>query len=553
MYRLVFLILTITLQIGNVVFAQNNSSDSLSSYTLNQLEKKFYKSFVKDKEESRIYALQYLKRVKQDDNSLNISKGYYFIIKSSERADMLVYSDSLIEHAKKHPGLHYTGIAHYLIGTQNYLENKQVQALDRFMIADSILSKTDTVIEKYWVKQAIGMLKLNSKDYDGALKEYLKSLRFYQKTKDWSSYSTNAFSLYILYVEKNQLDSAEYFVDKALKSIQGKNIKQQVHLEYAKGVIEFKRGNINNSINSFERSRSKLDSIGDYLNLAFSESYLGESYLQNHDTLRGIPHLKKAASYFKSDGFTHSGVRSAMQTLAEYYRIQRDDKTELEYLKLIISLDSINFADKNTLQDQLYKNYDLPNNIKRKNEIINRINEQSQQKSIYLISSIFLVVCLAILIFFLVANNKRKIKLYKKIIEEYKTNSISKKVSNPQSKIPEKDIQILNEAFLKYENEVLFTKNTFNKEFIRKDTGINDHYIADYMRDFIGSSFSQYVNDKRTELAIKKILEDTQYSKYTMQAMALDVGYNNSATFKRAFKQRVGLTPLEFIKKAFNS
>jgi len=72
------------------------------------------------------------------------------------------------------------------------------------------------------------------------------------------------------------------------------------------------------------------------------------------------------------------------------------------------------------------------------------------------------------------------------------------------------------------------------------------------MRDFIGSSLTTYINDKRIELAIKKTINDSYFGKYTMQAMAETVGYNNASTFKRAFKERTGLTPLEFLKKRKN-
>lgn len=532
------------------VYPHNITQDSLVTYSFKRLEESYQNST--EKSNSLLYAQTYLSKAKQVNDFEAISKGYYMIIKASSRENMLIYSDSLLNHNTDRGNFYYVGLAYYLKGTEDYKKGNFSEALEKFIKADEILQNEEDLEERLWAKQGIAVIKKKTGDLEGALNAFLYCLNYYEQKQDWENYAYSAFSTYVLYVDNNKIDSASYFIDKALLNV---NYQSKIYprLIYSKGVILFNSQKYNDALNLFIKSSKGLDSVQDIANLAFSESYLGESYLRINDTTKGIFHLEKAGSFFKSNGVSNSGVRSAIYTLGEIYKTQNNIRKELEYVKILISIDSINSLDNLKLKDSLFLNYEIPEIVKRKNRLITQINKHRNRIALF---TIFTIVLLALLFILYIKNkkrNKEKIIAYEKIIAEYKTNFPDKPNGKQISQIPEKDVRILDSAFKTFEDEKHYIKQSFNKEYIKKKTGVNSHYISDYLRDYIGKSLIQYTNDKRIEFSIKKIMEDTNYSKYTMSAMAEEVGFSSPSTFKRVFQIRTGLTPLEFIEKHNNS
>lgn len=60
-----------------------------------------------------------------------------------------------------------------------------------------------------------------------------------------------------------------------------------------------------------------------------------------------------------------------------------------------------------------------------------------------------------------------------------------------------------------------------------------------------GKNFFDFINEYRIE-EVKKDLLNPEKDQFTILALAMDVGYNSKATFNKAFKSIVGMTPREF-------
>lgn len=68
---------------------------------------------------------------------------------------------------------------------------------------------------------------------------------------------------------------------------------------------------------------------------------------------------------------------------------------------------------------------------------------------------------------------------------------------------------------------------------------LSENYFSQFFKNIVGESFSTYLEKVRTGNA-KKMLEENRYD---METIAEKVGYNNSASFRRAFKRTVGISP----------
>lgn len=72
---------------------------------------------------------------------------------------------------------------------------------------------------------------------------------------------------------------------------------------------------------------------------------------------------------------------------------------------------------------------------------------------------------------------------------------------------------------------------------------LSNHYISQVINDLDGKNFADFVNEYRIEEA-KRLLLETQEKKIIH--VAYDSGFNNKASFNKAFKRFTGMAPSEF-------
>jgi AraC-like DNA-binding protein len=61
-------------------------------------------------------------------------------------------------------------------------------------------------------------------------------------------------------------------------------------------------------------------------------------------------------------------------------------------------------------------------------------------------------------------------------------------------------------------------------------------------------NFNDFINHHRIE-AVKEKLKKGEYKTSTLLGIALDCGFNSKATFNRAFKKSMGVTPKDYLEK----
>jgi len=65
---------------------------------------------------------------------------------------------------------------------------------------------------------------------------------------------------------------------------------------------------------------------------------------------------------------------------------------------------------------------------------------------------------------------------------------------------------------------------------------------------YLDQSYYDYINQYRID-EFKKLVEDPQYTRYTLSAMASLCGFSSRASFFRSFKKVMGITPNEYIQR----
>ncbi len=95
------------------------------------------------------------------------------------------------------------------------------------------------------------------------------------------------------------------------------------------------------------------------------------------------------------------------------------------------------------------------------------------------------------------------------------------------------------------ESEKLFIDSDLKLLDLAQRIEISPHHLSQLINEKLGQNFFDFINHYRVEEA-KKLLADPAKSQFTILSLALEVGFNNKASFNSAFKKHTGMTPSQF-------
>ena len=96
----------------------------------------------------------------------------------------------------------------------------------------------------------------------------------------------------------------------------------------------------------------------------------------------------------------------------------------------------------------------------------------------------------------------------------------------------------------------VFVTPTTDGETVFKE--LKNHFINGYpvFNITLGvADFSAYISELRIDLCVDKLKNDQTFRKYTMNAIAHEIGFNNAESFSKAFHRRTGIYPSYFIRE----
>ncbi len=74
-------------------------------------------------------------------------------------------------------------------------------------------------------------------------------------------------------------------------------------------------------------------------------------------------------------------------------------------------------------------------------------------------------------------------------------------------------------------------------------------YLSKIINHYKGKSLSNYLTNLRIEYCISELRQNATLRKYTIKAIAQEMGFRNSESFSKAFKKQTGLNPSYYIKE----
>jgi YesN/AraC family two-component response regulator len=101
----------------------------------------------------------------------------------------------------------------------------------------------------------------------------------------------------------------------------------------------------------------------------------------------------------------------------------------------------------------------------------------------------------------------------------------------------------LKDSILAYINE-RYSDCDLNVAALASHFNVAENYFSQFFSEQVGEPFSRYLERTRIEHACK-LLKDISL---TVDSVAMQSGYNNTNTFRRAFKRITGTTPSDYAK-----
>ncbi|SEB39603.1 AraC-type DNA-binding protein [Tenacibaculum sp. MAR_2009_124] len=536
-------------------FSQHNTviTDSITSKSFEELENLFYES-KPDTLKAIMYAnAKYYKALKEKDTMQILWSKYYLADIKNNDSIYLNFCDSLIKIYSVKPNKNFPTAIHLHKARFFYHRNKKSLILNELNQINNLNINNDSLnaIKNLYVglsKFAIGKnheaLNYLKKSY-----KYINQKNQFNANDDFSSVPLN---LTAAYIELKNYDSALYYNRKTLDIY--RKLKDSVSLGYTfynQASIYFDSGNHSSSIKSYKQSIPWIIEDENYRILCVVYSEVGKSYELIEDLGNALVYHLKSDSIYNQKKIKVKSLKYTLSFLSKHYKKQNNLEKQLHYINKLMELKEFRLTEKNKIQQTLTDEFDIPNLLAERKRIVEELEAKSKRNKIIFTSLLALLLAL-------IGYQIRKNNIYKKrfqtLISKQKDNlktihPSTKEESKPKLELSESIVAFILEQLKKFEESNEFINIDLNLQYLASKFDTNASYLSKVINYHKHTSFSNYINKLRIEYCVEQLKNNELWRRYTIKAIANEVGFNKAESFSKAFFKYTELRPSYFIKE----
>ena len=254
---------------------------------------------------------------------------------------------------------------------------------------------------------------------------------------------------------------------------------------------------------------------------------------KDSEIIRALPELLNQLS-FAYNNTGESGA--AYKTLLEADSIK--DLLSHQHVEELMSDLEIRHKEEIFMKEQEAKSKELVLANKRHSELL-----------VWLFVLVFLLGYIVILY---VAKRKKNLVLVQQNLKLAKASKNLKKEPNLNIVASKVSIELKEKIQEALEKKKMFTDANLSLERFSKRISSNRTYVSEGINEVYAESFRSVINKMRVEEA-RSLLVDPDFENYSIEGVAITVGYRNISSFNSAFKRETGITPSYFKKSYLKS
>ncbi len=534
----------------------STAKDTLAKYTYDELSEKFYAA-KPDSLKAVNYAKYYVDKAKREKDTLEQADGNYYLSDITKDSIYFVsYWNEIIEETKKLNNKLYPTISYFELGDYYFQKGIMDKTVKYYLSAHSSSIKAQNDSLKYIAIYKLGSAYSNAQKFNKATMYYKRVYTFFKDQEKSSQISDHYFSVVMNlstnYMLQQKYDSAIYYNKKhqllALKNNDSTMLGYSINVN---GKIQLKKKNYTRANFLLKQSIPFLITDENYLALSTTYKSIAKTYSMLNDENNALKYFLKVDSLFLKKGSFFKSQKPAYKYLVNYYKKDNNITKQLEYINKYIKVDSILNTRERNISKTLTENYDIPNILAEKKLIENRLKENLSTTKKWVLS----FGTLALLLSFFLIHQTRKRKTYKKRFEELMNASVQvdspkeATIAKKENTIPKETIENILNLLLQFEKNHDYIAAEITLSSLAKTFETNSKYLSQLINQYKGKSFNNYINELRISYAIAKLKTDLTFRKYSIKAIAHEVGFNTTESFSKAFFKNTGIRPSFFIKE----
>lgn len=513
------------------------------------------------------YANAYLNKAKNENKPVERARGYFLLSLLSDNEKAIVYLDSAVFYTKnlsdpKFPAFAYSGKGHIYKKQFKYKE-----AVDNFLTAENLAEKNNPDLY-YETKFTIAALKSEELgEVEEALVLYKQCFKYY-KDKNVRSmiysypYQLVLFGLADAYRALRISDSATYYNKKGFietKATNNRSLNALFTLNEGANLV-FRR-KFTEALDSINKALPHVILYNDKGNTLAAYYYTAKAYAGLNNTRKAVRYFIKVDSLYTISKRITPEFMSGYPYLISYFKNTNDKVNQLKYVTKYMHIDSILQHNYKELTKKLQIEYDTPNLMQEKENLIASLRNNNTQSYWSIAFLIFIVLVTAGLGIYQYKLKKSYRSRFEKIMrqsdKEFEINTKPGLTGGVEEKKSKTDTIGINEDIIThilqklsdFETSKGFLDSNITIQTISESFNTNNKYVSKIVNIYKEKTFIHYINALRIEYAVTCLKKDYKLRKYTIQALAIEFGFNNAESFSAAFHKNTGIKPAYFLKQ----
>jgi AraC-like DNA-binding protein len=514
-----------------------------------------------------------IKKAKKENNTKFLIGGYEAKSMIYEDENVIKYADSALMQIEKRGFEMYKPEIYKTKGDYFFNQKKYKAAINEYIKVAKSAKENNNSYYILLANHDLAIIKRLINEHQAALDLHHKSLKLLQSPEvDFNKtlYLYNLSGIANIHNDIDQIDSAMFYNKLGHReAIKLDDADIAKHFSINQGVSLFHKRKYKESLDSLLKYTPYFEKLKYTNDLPYCYYYTGKNLELLGDKTSANKNHKKVDSLFNVNKAAYIISRKSYLELIDHYKQKKELRNQLYYVNQLIKVDSILNADEIYLSKTIYKEYDIPNLKAEKTKLQLQMQQNEKRATYFYILGIIALLIVASLLIY--QNQKRKIyeekfrnlmNRQKKVKAKETADSLIEMTDEPEEDIIEiiepfkNDLDINTDIvhtilsqLKEFESSFGFLANGITLNQLAETFETNGNYLSRIINHHYDTSFSNYLNKFRIDYFVHEATTNPSIAKYTIKAIAADMGFNNAESFAKSFYKFYGLKPSYFLRE----